>query len=144
MSVQAIERLLTGHERLRKHVELIRIAAREVPEMSLQERQDAVSRILAFLRVRLLPHAAEEEQGLYVRVAEVLGHPEATAAMGYDHKAIRASTVALAETDLHEVERLQELLYGLYALISVHLWKEDQLYIPLVDPPAFPAFDGSP
>jgi hypothetical protein len=48
----------------------------------------------------------------------------------------------LEATDEDDVERLQELLYGLYALITVHFWKEDQLYLPLLERPPWPVFDG--
>jgi hypothetical protein len=40
---------------------------------------------------------------------------------------------ALAEADLTDVARLQELLYGLHALISVHFEKEEEIYLPLLD-----------
>jgi hypothetical protein len=39
---------------------------------------------------------------------------------------------ALAETDLGDVARLQELLYGLHALIRVH-FEEEELYLPLLN-----------
>jgi hypothetical protein len=48
----------------------------------------------------------------------------------------------LEVTDEDDVERLEELLYGLYALITVHFWKEDQLYLPLLERPGWPVFDG--
>jgi hypothetical protein len=79
---------------------------------------------------------------LYRDVAKLLGHPEATAPMTHDHVAIRVRTVDLAATKETEVDRLQELLYGLYALITVHFWKEELLYLPLIERPAWPVFDG--
>jgi hypothetical protein len=101
-----------------------------------------IARIVDFLRGTLLPHADEEERSLYLDVARKLGRPEATAAMTHDHVAIRVRTVELAATDEAEVDRLQELLYGLYALISVHFWKEEQLYLPLIERAVLPVFDG--
>jgi hypothetical protein len=136
------EAVREDHTQLREHVEHIRIAARELPGMSDLERKDVVGRILEFLRGTLLPHADEEERTLYREVARRLGHPEATAPMTHDHVAIRVRAIDLGVTDVTEVDRLQELLYGMYALITVHFWKEEQLYLPLVDRPPVPVFDG--
>lgn len=142
MTTLETETIRLDHAELRDHLEHIRIAARELPEMSPAERQEVVGRILEFLRGTLLPHADEEERTLYREVTKQLGHPEATAPMTHDHVAIRVRTIDLATTDLDDVAGLQELLYGLYALISVHFWKEEQLYLPLVERPPLPAFDG--
>jgi iron-sulfur cluster repair protein YtfE (RIC family) len=40
---------------------------------------------------------------------------------------------ALADTDPVDVARLQELLYGLHALITVHFEKEEEIYLPLLN-----------
>jgi hypothetical protein len=136
------EAVRTDHAQLREHVEHLRIAARELPEMSPAEREEMLGRIGEFLRGTLVPHAEEEERTLYREVARQLGHPEATAPMTHDHVAIRVRTLELVTTDAADVDRLQQLLYGLYALISVHFWKEEQLYLPLVERPPLPAFDG--
>ena len=136
------EAVREDHSHLRDHVEHMRIAARELPTMSPEERKEVVARILDFLRGTLLPHADEEERSLYREVAKRLGHPEATAAMTHDHVAIRVRIVDLGAAKETDVDRLQELLYGLYALISVHFWKEEQLYLPLIERPALPVFDG--
>jgi hypothetical protein len=84
----------------------------------------------------------EEERTVYPAVAELLGSSEATAPMTYDHVAIRARIVELGVTEETDVERLQDVLYGLHALIAVHLWKEERLYLPLLERPAWPVFDG--
>lgn len=142
MTTLETEAVRDDHAHLHDHVEHMRIAARELPAMSPEERKEVVARILDFLRGTLLPHADEEERLLYREVAKLLGHPEATAPMTHDHVAIRVRTVDLAATKETEVDRLQELLYGLYALITVHFWKEELLYLPLIERPALPVFDG--
>jgi hypothetical protein len=53
--------------------------------------------------------------------------------MVYDHDAIRQLTARLQEAGNQDVSLLQELLYGLHALITVHFRKEDELYLPLVE-----------
>ena len=142
MTTQETEAVREEHAHLREHVDHIRLAARELPTVSPDERREIVARILDFLRNTLLPHAEEEEQGLYAAVGEALGNPEATRPMTHDHIAIRARVIELGTLGPEDVDRLQELLYGLYALISVHFWKEEQLYLPLLERPAWPVFDG--
>ena len=68
-----------------------------------------------------------------------LGSPLGAAALAYDHLAIRSWIAKLAEADNEDVEMLQELLYGLDALIRVHLWKEDELYVKPLGSSAWPA-----
>lgn len=142
MTMQETEHIREDHAHLREHVEHMRLAARELPELSPEERRELVKHILDFLRGALLPHADQEEQSLYREVAERLGQPEAIAPMTHDHVAIRVRTLQLSATEATDVDRLQELLYGLYALISVHFWKEEQLYLPLIERPVLPVFDG--
>jgi len=142
MTTQEIETVREDHFELRKDLDHIRLAAQELPRVSPEERCVIVGRILDYLRGTLLPHASEEERSLYPAVGRILGQPEATRTMTHDHLAIRARVVELAATDENDLDRLQELLYGLYALITVHFWKEDQLYLPLLERPPWPVFDG--
>ena len=121
------------HREFEEEVERIRRTARDVPVFPPAERTAAVAGILEFLDGRLVPHAKREERELYPKVGRLLGHPDATAPMIYDHVAVRERALDLADTDPSDVARLQELLYGLYALVSVHLWKEEELYLPLVE-----------
>lgn len=126
------------HAALLEHVEHLRVAAAQIPEMTPDERGQTTQRILAFLRGTLVPHAEAEERVLYPAVADVLGNAEATATMVSDHRAIVARIDALAATDAGDVARLQELLYGIYALLIVHFHKEEDDYLPLLErrPPA--------
>jgi hypothetical protein len=127
------------HERLRAELRHIRVAARELPDLSPDERALLVARILDFLRGTLLPHTAAEERGLYLEVGRVLGDPRVTDTMAYDHQAIERMTDALATTPVQWTEQLQELLYGVAALIWVHFEKEERIYLELVeDQPVHP------
>lgn len=142
MTTLETETVRQDHAKLREDVEQIRLAARELSAVSPEERHAIVGRILDFLRETLLPHAEEEEKWLYAAVGKLLGNPESTRSMTHDHIAIRARVLELAATEDTDVDHLQELLYGLYALITVHFWKEEQLYLPLLERPAWPVFDG--
>ncbi len=121
------------HAELIAHVEHIRQAAGEVARVSPEERRAIVQRILGFLRNTLVPHAAAEERVLYREWARLVGSPDAAAPMVHDHEAIVARIDALAQADPGDVDRLQELLDGLYALISVHFRKEEDIQLPVLD-----------
>jgi hemerythrin len=121
------------HDELGEHVAHLRLAARELPDLSIEEREALVGSVVDFLDGRLVPHATAEEHTLYSAVAELFGGPGATAPMLYDHQAIRQRVGQLKAADPEDLATLQELLYGLYALISVHFWKEEELYFPLLD-----------
>ncbi len=124
--------LLKDQDELLDGVEHIRLAAREIPRLSPEERDQLRGRIVEFLRESLVPHVRVEERDLYTEIAELLGHPGATAPMIYDHLAIREQIAALEHAPAADADRLQELLYGLYTLIRTHFWKERELYFPLV------------
>ncbi len=121
------------HSDLFDQIERIRVAARAVPDLEPPRREELRREVLQFLRETLIPRTKEEERELYPAVGLRLGHPDATAAMIYDHLAIRERVAALAEAGLADADRLQELLYGLYTLIRVHHWKEEELYLPLLE-----------
>lgn len=127
------ESLHAEHERLLDHVEHIRVAALELPSLSPEERREILGRILDFLQSDLATHAENEEHSLYPWIAGLLGDPRATAPMVYDHETIRHLTARLKEASVNDVPLLQELLYGLHALITLHFRKEEELYQPLLD-----------
>ena len=124
------------HEQLLEHIEHIAQAAREMPRLSEDERAAVRDRILGFLRGTLIPHAKAEEEVLYPEWAALVGFADAAVPMVHDHEAIVARIDRLEAADVADVDTLQELLYGLYALISVHFRKEEDLQLP--------AFDAAP
>lgn len=121
------------HAALLEHVEQLRVVAARLPGIKTAEREAALRPILDFLRGSLVPHAEAEEHVLYPAVAEALGDPEATATMISDHRAIVSRGEALAAAGPDDVDQLQELLYGLYALLVVHFHKEEDDYLPLLE-----------
>jgi hypothetical protein len=121
------------HEVLQEHVGHIRLAAREIPTLSLEERRLLISHMIDFLEGTLLPLAEREERTLYPAIAGLLGHSQSTATMVRDHEAIRERVALLELAAPEDVARIQELLYGLHALISVHFWKEEVEYLPLLE-----------
>lgn len=127
------------HARLREQAELLAEAARLLPGIKPEEREELRDDIVAFLRERVVPHTILDERVLFPEVASRLRDPLATASMNYDHIAIRERTEQLAATDSDNPVGLQQLLYGLHALIDVHIWKEERLYLSMLESPAWPA-----
>lgn len=53
--------------------------------------------------------------------------------MRHDHGAIRERIAALRQAELADTRQLEEVLYGLHALIIVHFAKEEEVYLPLLE-----------
>jgi iron-sulfur cluster repair protein YtfE (RIC family) len=133
MSTRPTEPFREEHAALLPHVEQLRAAAREFPRLAPQARSEAIETALEFLRGTLLPHARAEEQVLYPEWARIVGYPDAAAPMVHDHEAIVARIERLSETSPEDIETVQELLYGLHALVSVHFDKEETIQLPAFD-----------
>jgi len=135
----ATEDFRAAHAKLRLQTECLRRAAREIPHLSRSDRAAVRDAVLDFLQRDVEPHTRLDEQLLYPEVNNRLGAPLASASMAYDHLAIRRWIDDLAHADPALPDRLQELLYGLDALMRVHIWKEESLYLPAVEDAAWPS-----
>lgn len=124
------------HRELVEHIEHLADAARKMPRLTSEEREASRDEVLEFLHGTLLPHAAAEEQVLYPEWSRLVGFADAAVPMIHDHEAIVARVKRLEAVDVDDVDALQELLYGLHALISVHFAKEENIQLP--------AFDAAP
>ena len=136
------DRLLQDHRQLRSRLQAIRALADRVDQLAAGYLHSELESALAFLESRLLPHARAEEAVLYPIVALAMGAPQATAVMCRDHIEIARLTAQLG----HVLERLgdappafrlqlelRHLLYAIEAIASLHLAKEEELYLPLLD-----------
>jgi iron-sulfur cluster repair protein YtfE (RIC family) len=124
------------HRELVEHIEHLAEAARQMPQLTSAERGALRDRVLDFLHGTLIPHAAAEEKVLYPEWARLVGFADAAVPMIHDHEAIVARVKRLETTDIDQVDTLQELLYELHALVSVHFAKEEDIQLP--------AFDAAP
>ena len=114
-------------------------AARTMPELDPDQRAAALRDIVTLLHERVLPHIWIDERALYPEIVRRLGDPLVTPSMNYDHRAIRRWIDDMAASDARNVGRVQQLLYGLSALIIVHVWKEDELYVAALESQSWPA-----
>ena len=95
---------------------------------------------LSYVGAQGQPHTKLDELLLYPEVATRLrGDPLVVASMNYDHLAIRHWIEQIAAGDVTKTALLQQLLYGLDALIRVHLWKEDKLFLTPLESASRPA-----
>lgn len=140
---RSTQALRDAHRHMSAEIGIIRRAADQVSDRPGPEVGEGVEAILSFLTDTLAPHAQAEEDVLYPAVARALGAVNATATMVQDHHRLRAMTAELE--DLHprltgdveltpdEVTSLRRILYGLHALVTVHLMKEEEVYLPILD-----------
>lgn len=138
MTVQTRE-LHDAHTGLSEGAALLAESARLVPALPPDERAALLTQVAAFLDEEVVPHTKLDERVLYSATDARLRDPVAGATMNYDHVAIRGLVDDLLVADRDDVDTLQELLYGLHALIREHVWKEERLYLAMLDGPA-----GSP
>jgi hemerythrin-like domain-containing protein len=135
---ERVEGLRQEHIQLTTLADELCEAARALPMLKTEARKDIQQHLLRLLREHVSPHTWVDERVLYPEVTERLGDPLVTVSMNYDHQAIRSWIDDLAEVDVRNVGRVQQLLYGLYALIKVHTWKEDELYLAALDSASWP------
>lgn len=133
MTKGSIDAFRAEHTELLRDVEQLRDLARALRYLPPGERADALKRAVAFLRGPLAAHAEAEEECLHPTVKRITGQPGATEPMVHDHAAIRRRVEALAAASSEDMELLEELLYGLYALVAVHLDAEEQIFLPVLE-----------
>lgn len=123
------------HKGLLPKIEKLREVARSASTKGEQNLVIKLDENLKFLRHHLVPHAEAEDKVMYHEVGRIMGSPLATQTMSRDHVAVIQLTEKLAKLreSMDDLESIKETLYGLYALISVHFQKEEEIYLPLLD-----------
>jgi Hemerythrin HHE cation binding domain len=124
---------------LEERADLLLESARELAELRPEEREQLRERVLAFLQQEIGAHITMDERVLYPAVCERLGDPLVAAPLRYEHRAIRWWIDEIARADITDVEELRRLLYGMHALLRVHLSREEELYADALDSPGWPA-----
>jgi hypothetical protein len=110
---------LNQRHELEQLVREIRISARTIRSLTVDERRVSRERLAATLRERLEAHSEHDDEGL-----QALGVWAAT----------------LERADPLDVDLLQELLYGIDALVRVHLWRETGIPLQPPEPRGATAF----
>lgn len=130
------------HKELFPHVESLREAAEALDADFSPSTGEKIDAAYDFLTRHLIPHAQAEDAALYPVVQRVMGASRATATMSRDHVEVGRLTEELSQLrtaaksgtlSTVQVQGLQRVLYGLYALVKVHFAKEEEIYLPLLD-----------
>src|SRR6266571_6030770 len=130
------------HRELVSRSEVLRIVADSIGTSPIESIREDVGQAYTFLIHHLIPHAQAEEQVLYPTVGRLLRTVEATDTMSRDHLEVIRLTEELEALRLHlfyaplsesDEKALRRVLYGLYAIIKLHLAKEEEMYLPLLD-----------
>jgi hypothetical protein len=124
---------------LEERAELLSETARLLPTATPQERAVLRTNVLTFLQGEVRAHVEMDEELLFPTLCERLRDPLAAAPIRYEHRAIGWWADQIARADLADVDELQRLLYGLHAVIRVHLSREEDLYLGALESPEWPA-----
>jgi iron-sulfur cluster repair protein YtfE (RIC family) len=136
------EPLRAEHRELLPKIERIRLVADAVGFLPVSVLRKQVAEVHAFLTHELVPHARAEDVAFYPVVAQVMGAPDATATMRHDHVEVAGLVdelgalepeLAAPSLPLEVVRALRRILYGLYALVKVHLVEEEEIYLPILE-----------
>ncbi len=109
-----------------------------IPSPALHQR---IRDVQTFLTHHLLPHAEAEDRVIYPLLAKTLGTLEGISAMNRDHVEIRHFADELAELEPRlsgprlrsaDAKALRRVLYGLAAILRLHLAQED-VYLRLLN-----------
>jgi iron-sulfur cluster repair protein YtfE (RIC family) len=131
---------LQEHELLRHYCDTLYEVADAVGGTPLPALQRRIRDVLAFLTHHLIPHAEAEDRVIYPLLAKTLGTLEGISAMNRDHVEIRhfAGELAGLEPRLSgprlkraDAKALRRVLYGLAAILRLHLAQED-VYLRLL------------
>ena len=125
------------HRGLAAGAETLREAA-EAVEHTGWKTMTLLDESVDFLLYRLIPYLRAASAVLYPRIEEALNAPGATAAVNRDLEEILSLTrevVTLrdgltAAPTRQERRSLQRALYGLHAIVRLHLAKEAEIYLP--------------
>ncbi len=136
------QRVRDEHRELVSRIELLRTVADSIGFASTESIREGIGQAYTFLIHQLIPHAQAEEQVLYPTVGKLLRSLEATDTMSRDHLEVIRLTEELEALRLHlfyaplseaDEQALRRVLYGLYAVIRLHLAKEEEIYLSILE-----------
>jgi hypothetical protein len=138
--------------RFADRIETIKQAADAVGVASLPELRTLLDTVSALLQSQFLPHARAGEETLYPLGRRVLDGDHISDAKAFEHAFEHAEVKRLTQKLSVVRERLvysyfgpaqfqllREVLYDLYAILSLHLSEEEGISLPLLDARLRPA-----
>ncbi len=128
-SEQAVRSILEHHTQLAAHL-TDRVQALLAVVRTGGDVDEARGELVAFLDDALMPHAAAEEQTLYVAARDLPRGRLLVEGMIAEHRAL-ADRVSAVRDQRERIE-LAATAAEIRALFSVHLYKENDLMLPLL------------
>jgi hypothetical protein len=137
------------HRELAPHIGRIRTVADRLDAVEPVAAGAELRAIRAFLVDDLVPHEELEDRSVFPMLAKAIGSDDATAALHRTHREIfhlarlyvrlvdELPEAGPAPDDLPDLRRV---LYGLHAILQLHMAQEEELYLGLGD--EHPAADG--
>lgn len=130
-------RLMAEHRALAPGIARLRVVADHLDSMDSDEAREALIGVRTFLVETLVPHEEEEDRAVYPLMSAAMGTDDATAALHRTHTEI-FHLVRLYGRVVDEIGTdgpttddrtdLQRVLYGLDAIVRLHMAQEEELY----------------
>jgi heavy metal translocating P-type ATPase len=130
-------RLMAEHRTLAPGIARLRVVADHLDSMEGMQAHEALAGVRSFLAETLVPHEEEEDREVYPRLATAMRTDDATAALHRTHTEI-FRLVRLYSRIVEDLGRdgptgddrtdLQRALYGLDAIVRLHMAQEEELY----------------
>jgi iron-sulfur cluster repair protein YtfE (RIC family) len=142
MATELTEPLRSEHRDLVPKLDALRVLGATLDSWEPGRTDVVLAEVISMLRHDLLPHARAEEAVLYPAVEQAMGAPGAMATMVADHREIARRVEALAGTAAaiegkvprpDQLEDLRAQLLGLWAILLLHLEKEEDILLPVLD-----------
>jgi iron-sulfur cluster repair protein YtfE (RIC family) len=129
------------HERLMQHVDEMPALGAMILSAPIEELRPRLTETSEFLNSLLIPHMEAAEATLYPELERMMQNRHSMAPMRREHAEIRRLVADFTRLEkavgdkrptLGKTVALRRVLFGLYALLEVHL-VEEEVYIPLVN-----------
>ncbi len=132
-----IEGLLAEHRRLAPTVERLFTVADRLDTVAPGDARRDLAALDTWLREHLVPHEAHDDRALYPELAQRLGGDDPLASLSRAHREIihlarryqhRIETLPETGPGEEDVRELRRLLYGLGAVLRLHMAQEEELF----------------
>lgn len=131
------------HQGIKPHLDAILTTAHAVGEVPRPILMEMVTGVFDFLIQELLPHAEQEDAAIYEAVEKAIGAAGSTKSMKREHTGIRqyvnelidlqGTVIENKNLDDETIRSFRKVLYGLHAIITLHLTVEEDVYLPLLN-----------
>lgn len=142
---QTRTRLEAEHAELRPLIAGLQRTADALDGMDPPTIKASVEGLVDQLEAKLLAHEHEEETRIYPMLSKAMGDGDPMAVLSGAHREIfhlvrllRRQTSALAEdgADPDDLRDIRRVLYGLHAILELHMDQEEEIYQTIADPAA--------